>query len=72
MEKKYQLQVRASAFREFNLINPAHITMKFARTVVIMRKGFEINTFEEVTHLRAGPPQPLSLINCRSARQTQK
>ncbi len=43
--------------REFNFINPGHIITKFDM-VVIMWEEFEINMFEEVTHLPLGPPHP--------------
>ncbi len=45
---------------EFNFKSPGHITTKFNR-VVIMGEEFEINMFEEVSHLPLGPPQLSSL-----------
>ncbi len=38
------------SFREFNFMKPVHITTKFD-TVVIMGEEFEVNMFEEVSHL---------------------
>ncbi len=42
-------------FMEFNFKSPDHTTTKFD-TVVIVGEEFEINMFEEVSHLRLGPP----------------
>ncbi len=41
-------------------------------TVVNMREGFNINMFEEVTHLSSGPPQPLSDPSVAGQFVTQK
>ncbi len=56
--------------RECISVNPTHITTKF-HTVVIVREGFEINMFEDVTHFSSGPPQPLSSLTLQSVCHTK-
>ncbi len=53
-----ELLAPSEGFREFNFINPSHITTKFD-AVVILGEGFEINMFEYVSLLPMSTTCPL-------------